>query len=170
MSWTCPVCTLVNPDGAIKCGACGAAKPPAGWACPVCTYVNPAGNNVCGACDRAKPAPAPPRSGSPPSHFNAKAGEAFMKGYNIKPELWNCSFCNTKNDLWTRECTNCKAWRCPLCTLVNEPGAAACGACARPKPGGGARGGSLSRKTKRRKYTKRRRVCRTRRIKKQNRS
>jgi hypothetical protein len=93
--------------------------------------------------------------------FNAVV-MVYSKGWKCK-----CTLVNPKN---LPICHACESWRCPLCTLVNEPGAAACAACATPKPGGGARGGSSGRKTKRRKYTKRRRVCRTRRIKKQNRS
>jgi len=82
---------------------------------------------------------------------------------------WKCT-CTRVNPKNSPICDVCESWRCPTCSLINEPGAAACGACGTPKPGGGARGGSLGRKTKRRKYTKRRRACRTRRIKKQNRS
>ena len=84
---------------------------------------------------------------------------------------WKCT-CTRVNPKNSPICDACESWRCPLCSLVNEPGAAACGACGTPKPGAGARGGSLGklRKTKRRKYTKRRRACRTRCIKKQNRS
>lgn len=86
---------------------------------------------------------------------------------------WKC-ICKRVNPKNSPICDVCESWRCSTCTFVNEPGAAACGACGAPKPGeaGGAKGGSLAkrRKTKRRKYTKRRRVCRTRHIKKQNRS
>ena len=82
---------------------------------------------------------------------------------------WKCT-CTRVNPKNSPICDACESWRCPLCSLVNEPGEAACGACGTSKPGAGARGGSLFRKTKRRKYTKRRRVCRTRCIKKQNRS
>ena len=57
-------------------------------------------------------------------------------------------------------------WACTSCTLINPHASNKCQACEKPK----ARGGSLGRKTKRRKYTKRRRACRTRCIKKQNRS
>ena len=43
MPWTCPVCTLVNPDGAVVCGACGTARPSA-----PATPVNVAGNALAG--------------------------------------------------------------------------------------------------------------------------
>jgi hypothetical protein len=104
--------------------------------------------------------------------FEANA-RGQQKGAPAPPsEIWTCPFCTVHNKAGSPTCKVCESWRCSTCTFVNQPGAAACGECGTPKPGGGARGGSLAkhRKTKRRKYTKRRRVCQTRRIKKQNRS
>ena len=167
MPWSCHNCRLVNDTNATNCSECGTARPAdAVWACPVCTLVNDAGASVCGACNTARPFPPRPPSRGVINNY-AKLVNKYKKEMD---KGWTCSKCNTKNSLWNPECINCKAWRCPLCTLVNEPGAAACAVCRAPKPA--AKGGSLAkrRKTKRRKYTKRRRACQTRRIKKQNRS
>ena len=104
--------------------------------------------------------------------FEANA-RGQQKGVPAPPSaIWRCPACGLDNQEGSPTCGACESWRCSTCTFVNQPGAAACGACGAPKPGeaGGAKGGSLYRKTKRRKYTKRRKVCRTRRIKKQNRS
>jgi len=104
-------------------------------------------------------------------NYHRQLAFAFeQKGAPAPPSaIWRCPFCTAHNEEGSPTCKVCESWRCSTCTFVNQPGAAACGTCDAPKPGE-AKGGSLARKTKRRKYTKRRRVCRTRRIKKQNRS
>lgn len=166
MPWTCPSCTLVNEDSDRVCTACGRG-------------VNPV------VFDKA------PNKDRPLSKDSYEAGwriqvqknklSLILTGFNT---MITCPVCKIENNMGNLNCIECgtqimlrgvpapvaKGWACPTCTFINQAETDRCIVCGTPKPGTGARGGSIRRKTKRRKYTKRRRACRTRCIKKQNRS
>ncbi|KAL8653084.1 MAG: hypothetical protein Q9210_002312 [Variospora velana] len=101
-SWTCNICTLVNPPNYLSCGACGMDRP-SPPASPRSAHQTPGDNNLDTSNERSR---APPRKTDKLNNIRQLNAEIERKA-QAQPVGWQCFGCGNwmENQWWT--CGRC---------------------------------------------------------------